>query len=59
VDTHVDRKTDAPAIKNISGDYPMEDCETFQMVVLTRCEDMIRHSIPMSETHEGCGIATG
>ena len=25
----------------------MEDCEIVQMVVLTHCEKMIRHSIPM------------
>jgi hypothetical protein len=59
MDTHADRETDAYAIKNISSDYPAEDGETFQMVVLTDCKDIIWHSIPMSAPHEVCGVASG
>jgi len=58
MDTHVDRKADAHAIKYISGDYPVEDGETFRVVVLTDCTDMIRYSIPTSMPHEGGGAAT-
>jgi len=47
LDTHADRETDACAIKNISSDYPVEDGETFQRVVLTDCKEIIWHSIPM------------
>ena len=57
MDTHVDRETDAYAIKNISSDYPMEDRESFQRVVLTDYRDVIRNSIPTCAPHEAWCVA--
>ncbi|OXC79206.1 hypothetical protein BSU04_08530 [Caballeronia sordidicola] len=37
----------------------MEDGETFQMVVLTDCKDMDRHSIPTPAPPKARGAASG